>query len=309
MRHKPDMRSKDDRESIADLKPEPWMLDLLRMNPSYTHWGPGEDYMWVEKKEGWNSQVNLDKWTDFKWELDELNECPNFYFELHRPSEDCKTCCGTGEHPDAQWISESFYRHSSPFTLPTIEEEQAAAIMAQFGAKRNGLHGRGSYPPEELFSKYGPAFRYFCEEMKIYGYWNNRITQDECDALIKEGRLTESEDPVTAESVNGGQSPGGFGLRHDGINRMILVDTRCKRLGVPLECPDCKGKGYFYTASQAHVRLVLWMIHPRKGASRGVRIERIEQSELPAVYAFLRQAAKRNAQRFSKIPKLAVSKA
>ncbi len=63
-----------------------------------------------------------------------------------------------------------------------------------------------------------------------------------------------------------------------------------------------EGSGYVHTAPAAHVSLTLWWLHPRKGCSRGIEITNIEQGDLPAVFAFLRQAAERNAERFSKIP-------
>jgi hypothetical protein len=61
-------------------------------------------------------------------------------------------------------------------------------------------------------------------------------------------------------------------------------------------------EGYVYTEDTAHVNLVLWLLHPRKGCSRGVEIQRIQQEDLPEVFEYLRKAADRNAERFSKIP-------
>ena len=48
----------------------------------------------------------------------------------------------------------------------------------------------------------------------------------------------------------------------------------------------------------AHVNLVLWLIHPRKGAGRGVEVKGIKKEDLPAIKAFLAEAARRNADRF-----------
>jgi hypothetical protein len=44
---------------------------------------------------------------------------------------------------------------------------------------------------------------------------------------------------------------------------------------------------------------MIWMLHPRKGCSRGVEVLEITESELPMVYAWLREAADRNAKRFT----------
>jgi hypothetical protein len=50
--------------------------------------------------------------------------------------------------------------------------------------------------------------------------------------------------------------------------------------------------------------LILWWLHPRKGASRGIEIKNIQERDRPAIIAFLKEAAQRNAARFSKITAL-----
>lgn len=45
---------------------------------------------------------------------------------------------------------------------------------------------------------------------------------------------------------------------------------------------------------------MLWVGHPRKGACRGVSV-RLTHKDVPAALAFLREAAKRNAERFAGI--------
>lgn len=128
--------------------------------------------------------------------------------------------------------------------------------------------------------------------------WCDRITQDEVDALKAQGRLKYgfSENP-TAWEVNVAQSKPMNS--HDAINRWILIETRATRLGVWGHCEYCDGDGILYTAPTARLELNLWKIHPRKGASRGIRIETIEESDLPEVLEYLRGAAVRNAERFS----------
>lgn len=144
--------------------------------------------------------------------------------------------------------------------------------------------------------------------LKTYtGGWNDKITEDEYQALLAEGRIqgrTEGALP-TVEEVNRLQAAanvgGHFGY-HDAINRFILVHARCKRLGIEPKCAECAGRGYHYTAPDTHVVLSLWMLYPRKGLSQGLRIEPIEEGDQEAVFRFLRAAAARNAMRFEKIP-------
>lgn len=87
--------------------------------------------------------------------------------------------------------------------------------------------------------------------------WSDKITQDEVQALVDNGRLMDfthtwtrgegwkrREDNYipTAEEVNTAQHKGGLG-GHDAINRFILIEARAKRLGVFGKCPICKGEG------------------------------------------------------------------
>lgn len=132
--------------------------------------------------------------------------------------------------------------------------------------------------------------------------WCSNITQDELDALVAHGRISPD---VPLADVNAANTPGlawSYNYHHDSINRAILIEARLKRLGIELKCPTCEGVGYLYTTPGANVELVLWMLHPRKGASRGVEILRVDRSDLPDVFAWLRRAAERNAERFGRLP-------
>jgi len=110
---------------------------------------------------------------------------------------------------------------------------------------------------------------------------------------------------VTADDFNRAELSGSGLFGHDAINRFILIDARLNRLGLPKTCPTCSGDGYVYTAPNAHVSLILWWLHPRKGCSRGIEVATIARDELPAVGAFLAEAAARNAQRFAGVATLA----
>lgn len=137
--------------------------------------------------------------------------------------------------------------------------------------------------------------------------WCDKITEDELDALKAHGRVPVE---ATLAEINAANAParclrrwaaGTRGLGHDAINRHILVKARAKRLDVWGDCDECRGRGYIFTAEYAHANLVLWWGHPRKGATRGIQVQ-ITEADLPGVFRFLREAATRNAERFSKIP-------
>ncbi|MDE2103856.1 MAG: hypothetical protein KGL39_41850 [Patescibacteria group bacterium] len=126
--------------------------------------------------------------------------------------------------------------------------------------------------------------------------WHDKITQDEVQALVDAGRLRvwdkeeniwKSPDPVpTAEAFNTANRRGGLD-GHDAINHCILIKTRATRLGVYGHCAECDGTTYHETGSMV---LNLWLLHPRKGASRGVEIKGVTESDLPQIRDYLRKS-------------------
>lgn len=289
---------KFDLEESERLKTDEWILNLLKMNPEYPFWGPYEDYM-IKDGDSWDSRIIKENWKGFNnsFGLNYLNEVVNFYFEAVRNSVKCETCGGCGDHPDSQWITESFYQHSSPFCKMTQKNEYVKHFLGKLGCDFDTTVVEEGFPSEELLDKYPEEFRQFCEEMKNGdGYWNDKITQDEFELLIENGR---ERGCVSLYGMNKSSSNGLSS--YDAISRSYLCEQRCKRLGVPLYCKKCDGYGKNYTEEKAHLELALWVLHPRKGCSRGVKIKRVEQSDLSDIFSFLKEAAKRNAERFSKI--------
>ena len=124
--------------------------------------------------------------------------------------------------------------------------------------------------------------------------WAHTITQDELDVLWEKGRLFQWKEKPTIEAVN--QSN-----HHDAINRGILIETRTRRLGVYGLCETCGGDGSVYVEPSCHLALVLWVIHPRKGASRGTEVKHIDREQLDNVVKWLMSAADRNEQRFGRL--------
>jgi len=234
-----------------------------------------------------------------QWQLDLLNLNPNYPY--WGPHEDYMIVDGSGW--DSAIIHET-WDIFGPWTLDDLNECVNFYFSVNRESKECPTCGGNGYHPDAH-----EVVNTFYSHMNSHGIaWNDKITQDEVQALIDAGRLRDftRNKPAgyipTAEEVNAAQRGGEFLMSHDAINRSILIEARLKRLGLPHHCPTCEGSGYVYTAPNAHVTLTLWILHPRKGCSRGVEISRIEQRDLPAIFAWLRHAAERNAQRFSKIP-------
>lgn len=277
MRTVPNMNDKYDANEVKTLKAQDWQLKALEMNPSYVFWGNHEDYMWKKDTSGWDRPLEFETIADL-FTLDEYNELVNFYFFIHRKNHVCPACEGENLNPATKQLSDDWYDFA--------------------GTGRR---------------------------------WDNKITEVEIEALVKGGRLTDLMDkwyrfddetntwvtldqslpyeerkwepcdaPVmpTPEQVNGWAS--GRGIGHDAINRWICVEARAKHQGVFGHCDECEG-GYIYDEPDAKLGLQMWILHPRKGASRGVIINDVKQDELPKVVEYLKGAAERNAERFSKL--------
>jgi hypothetical protein len=256
---------KYDLKELARLNAPQWTVDQLKLNPAYNCWGPHEDYM-MNKDGGWGAPV-----LNVGWE--------------HKPG----IPSGPPGLDDLNEVVNFYFE---------VERESKECVACDQGG-------------------YNPATKQISDNFYNYSSstgkgWHDQITQDEVQALVDAGRLrvwdtninTWSEpNPIpTAAEVNSQQ--GGF-LRgsHDAINRGILIKARATRLGVYGLCHKCEGYGYVYTQPEAQLNLILWLLHPRKGCSRGWEIKCIKKNDLPEVYAFLREAAQRNADRFNKIPK------
>lgn len=195
-----------------------------------------------------------------QWQLDLLRANPPY--------------CGWGPHEDYMWKTGegwdsrqivATWAAFGPWKLDDLNECAGFYFDVSRASEQcktcggNGYHPKAQGVVNTFYSHMNPAGE----------SWYKNITQDEVQALVDSGRL------------------------------IILTEARLKRLGLPVLCPSCDGRGETFTEPAAHVSLVLWWLHPRKGCSRGIEVTRIERGDLPAVRAFLVAAADRNAMRFA----------
>ncbi len=273
----------DELHELEERLVQPWQAELLKLNPSYCSWGNFEDYM-IGKDKGWAESQEVETWEE-RYGLDDLNEVVNFYFRVSRSSHNCPHCNDTGLNPASQRISDTFYdfeeiggRWCDKITADEVYALVKSGRLQDFMPDKKWYH----------FDEEVNSWQFLDRSLEKAAWVNCK----EPDMPL----LSEVNEANSRHSTRRGFSS------HDGINRSILIRTRCQRLGIWGECEHCDGNAYIYDEDFSRVSLQLWVLHPRKGCSKGLYIKNIEQSELPEVFAYLKEAAARNAERFSKIP-------
>lgn len=282
--------TEDDKKDLEVLNAKPWQLELLKLNPDYVFWGNHEDYM-SDKDSGWRSAVSVPTWSEHTFELDSYNEVVNFYFEIYRKNHECPHCHGSNLNKATQKLSDEWYSFDNPRYVYLNENRRYndnawSHHLTEVEVEALAKHGRLSdLMPDNKWTR-------FDDETNT---WKNM----DMSLPFAQREWVECEAPTmpTPEAVNAWSLQG---MGHDSINQWICVEARAKHLGVYGHCGHCT-EGYIYDELEAKVSLQLWVLHPRKGCSRGVLIEEIQQDDLPSVYAYLREAANRNQERFSKI--------
>lgn len=114
------------------------------------------------------------------------------------------------------------------------------------------------------------------EDQWYYNDWCKNLSQDDVQALLDEDRLwyftrvpiNEEQRLIVEEKIKQGENSllpynngyiptveevnkwakSNFG--HDSINRWTCVNAKAKRLGIKMNCPDCKGEGVFYPSEK-----------------------------------------------------------
>jgi hypothetical protein len=289
MRTYPNFKDKYfDAHELEVLKAHPWQLEMLKKNPSYVYWGNHEDYM-SNDNGGWSSRVFLSSWKEH-FQLDEYNELVNFYFEIERVSHQCPHCDGYGLNPASKRICDDWYDFNNTgrkWHDKINDAEVKALIMA-------GRLTDLARPTVAVSNKKLTTTNYHFDDNT--NKWMGWVTINGKNRRIQ---VKEPTEYPTAAEVNQIEK-GGALCGHDAINRNICCRTRGINEGVWGPCEYCDG-GRIYDAEHATLKLQLWFLHPRKGCSRGVMINEILEDEIPEVIKYLKEAKRRNNQRFGKL--------
>lgn len=297
---------KDDGLRILKPDPEDPVWDILSLLPAddygsadgehpfdrgYTGWSPGADYMWKDG-DGWDTPLVRGRWEDFYKEMKDsdidFNIVADFYFSAEIDACVCHSCDETGLNPETKKISDEWYSFGSERRIPMgsksyndlgwqhhVGKEEVVALVK--GGRLWDLAKETYFVdyPEKKTSRYR-----FDEDS---GKWYGRIGGERCEVCVPEY--------PTPEEVNEWSKSG---IGHDAINKYICVRSRAERLGVYGWCESCNGRGKIKTGD-TRIALYMWLLHPRKGASRGVQVKSVRVKDLPQVMDFLSKSRGRMA--------------
>lgn len=276
MRKYPDLNNKYDVRDLELLKVQEWQLEALKMNPDYPHWGNDEEYMWKNGDSGWDRPIEIEGISNL-FTLDDYNELVHFYFFLSRKNHQCPSCEGSNYNKETHQLSEDWYDFKGTGRRwdKKLTEVEIEALV------------KGGRLSDLMDSWYR-----FDEETNTWMSLDQTVEYSKREWVPCEAPVMPTPDQVNIWASNG--------LGHDAINKMICVKARAKHLGIYGHCDLCED-GYVYDEPAGKLGLQMWILHPRKGASRGVRLSEIKELELPQIVEYLKSAAARNADRFSRL--------
>lgn len=181
---------------------------------------------------------------DFDWEL---NKVWIGFINPYDFSKNCTVCDGTGLNAASRQLWDDWYDSKG------------------YGTRWHYIYKGGAA----------------CEIVGDCRRWLDKLTQDEVDELVKEGRynsLTSDWDKekrewipknppviITAEQVNAQNRVGARGMGHDAINMSICFRVRANRLGIYGECKHCDGGTIWKSQSHKHIQHAWKSIDPPTG--------------------------------------------
>jgi len=291
---------------------------------SYIGWSPYGDYLWVDPEDkdhrGWNSIIDS-SFADLNHQLDEfhkaitkgeerytsfftdtdpdLNLVIDFFFEVEQDALKCKACDGGGLNPETKKISDAWYSFDKTDYIypngPDYRYNNAAWMyhLEQSEVEELIRHGRLMDLARETCAVSDPERKtrhYFFEEkeQKWFGWFDGTPNRERLEACAP------TEYP-TAEEVN--KWARGRGMGHDSINHWICTEARARRLGVYGHCEKCGGLGHLFQG-EPYLTCNIWLAHPRKGASRGIRVHHVPDEGIAILREFFKMSYKQHTAHF-----------
>lgn len=277
-----------------------WAKEKGVLIKGYTGWGPNEDYL---AKEGasWDCLVELtpEEFID-KWQVDDLNFPVDFYFSLTVGAQECAACNGEGLNQETSRIKEEWYgfhnehwvknpyRKNSTYNNNAweyhLEEPEVVALL------KSGRLSDVAIKTTAVQDGSRKTRRYRFDEER-----NQWIGTFNIDGKIKTLDVNEPEF-VSPDVVNEWAKK--EIMSHDGINAWICIKSKAKRLGVFGHCKHCEGDGRI-VLTEPRIDLSIWWAHPRKGATRALVVEGVEEKHITQIKEIMRKGAEANLKRFN----------
>jgi hypothetical protein len=169
---------------------------------------------------------------DFDWPL---NKVWPGYLNPYDVSTECPACEGTGCSPEARAIEDQWYNHTGGAAGFTPESNGSTPYtLADYDRLSQTARWVAVTPPARWLAT-------------VNSQWCHHLNQDDVDALLAAGRLMDFtragiEHPTPAQ-VNDWSF---YEFGHDAINRWVVVEARCHRLGILTECNACHGDGFVW---------------------------------------------------------------
>jgi hypothetical protein len=275
----------------------------------YIGWSPYGDYLWKEPKgefAGWDSIIDKsfdelhheidefhkavtkgeERYTSFFTDCDpDLNLVIDFYFEVENDALRCHACDETGLNPETKKLADAWYsfddRSKAWYTQLTQDEVDE---LVRHGRLHDLVPPTRSIEDPELECLHA----FFEEDTQRWMGWVKKGDKNE------KVQVDPPEIP-TAEAVNAWARGRGGG--HDAINRHICIEKRARRLGVYGQCKLCGGHGHILQG-EPYLVCNIWLAHPRKGASRGIRVHHVPDEGIAILKQFFRTSYKKHTEHF-----------
>lgn len=168
---------------------------------------------------------------DFNWQLGKV--WGGYVNPFLSQSVNCPACGGSGQSPDAAAIRDEWYRWPSlegEWSCNNLDQEDVDALLA-----KDRLWDFTRVPVND-------------EQRKLVA---DRVASGKHNSWLP---FDNGRKPTAAE-VNEWSKRG---MGHDSINCWIVVEAKCKRLGLPLTCSRCGGESTLWPSPEIKAQYEGW---------------------------------------------------
>lgn len=138
------------------------------------------------------------------------------------------------------------------------------------------------------------------EERESIHYDKYNLTEDDVIGLYEDGWLKTKPENIHDFWTN----PEYSHFNIDALRIHTIIKRRAEKKGFNYFCNCCDGDGCLDVDKEYSLALQLWILHPRKGSSKGVLIHNITEQDLPEVFKLLNTARERFNAKFDKIKEM-----